>query len=176
MTERHGVFKNFLLIFVLCFILYLWVSKNCPQAKNVAVHIADNIHIAWLSCLAIILLKCFIPLLPTTLMFMIFGYILPPTGAFLTCLLCVGMLFSASYYRGKVLNNNSTQGNCVKGNKTGVFLTSVGIHCLRFFQCSITGNFFGKIGAPYFVSLLGALIGMLPSIALSLSLTDFLLT
>lgn len=175
MTQRHGVFKNFLLIFVLCFILYLWVSKNCPEAEKVAMYVADNIYVAYLSCFAVIFLKCFVTLLPTTLAFMVFGYLLPPVHAFLTCMLSTAVLFSASYHKGKALNNGSPQENRAGGDKLGVFLTSMSIHCLRFFQCSITGSFFGKIGAPYFASLSGALLGMLPSIALSLSLTDFLL-
>ena len=172
MTSKYGVFKNFLIILVLSFVFFLWTLKSCPDAKKVAMYVSDNVYIATLCCTDIVVLKCFVSTLPTTFCFIIFGYLLPNTGAFLMCMLCVAVLFSESFYKGK--EANKLQGNHIIQDKAGIFLTAVSLHCMRFCGCSFTGYFFGKIGAPYLICVVGAILGMIPSIILSLSLSSFL--
>ncbi len=173
MSKDGGGLKNLAVLFVLCFILYLWIRKSCPDAENIGAYIREDWCISILCSLAIIALKCFV-VMPTTVCFIIFGYLLPTAVAFLMCLLCVAVLFTASYYRGKKSDGAKVGGILIKKDKAGVFLTALSLNCLRFFGLGVTGSLFGKVGAPYTAALLGTILGILPTIALSLSLTGFL--
>lgn len=172
MSESKSLLKNAALILVTAFLFTLWVLKGGPDINKIAYYISHNINAALLCCLALIIFKCFATIIPTTAIYFVCGYILPPWYAVTVCVLCNALVFTISYFSGKRKAEGKLSAVSIPFTFNNGFLYALFLHCIRIVPLNTAGSFLGESGASFWASFLGAVLGMIPSITVTLSLTE----
>ena len=150
------------------FILLLWVHRGGPEAKKIAVYVSDNILASILCCVALTAFKCFVPLLPTTIIYIVAEYLLPWWYALFVCLFTNALIFTVSYVQE---HSKSVLYEKCDINTYNAFLYSLVLHCVRIIPANTAGRILGKSGASFIPCFVGSLLGKLPVVILTLSLT-----
>jgi len=177
MANGKNALRSAAVLLVIGFSATLWVLKGGPDSTQLIKYISTDIRVALLVSTALFLLKCLAFFIPTTLIYAICGYILPAPHAFVMCIIGCMLFFSFAFYSGrKTPKTKSTYITALFVNGKGGFLPALLLHCVRFIPCHTVGVYLGKTGAPYLGCLCGSVVGMLPTIAVTLSIMDSLPT
>lgn len=163
MTRRDRTIKNVILLLVISFVFILWILKGGPSIEKIKACIATRLYVGVLCCTALIIIKCFVKIIPTTIVYLVCGCILPSWWAVAFCLLATALIFSVSFVGHK--------DKAIRLESCNSFLYALLLYCVRIIPFSAAGRFLSKSGARYTPAFFGAITGALPSIILSLSLS-----
>lgn len=167
--------SNYLTLAAVAVAAAFYICGLIPRCSAISAYASIYPYRAALICLALYCFKCFVPLLPIGGLYMLCGYMFPPTGALLLCTVGNAICFSAAYYEGTKSGAKSpVLLSAISTNGKHGFFPAFFLHCIRFFPCYAAGVYLGAAHLPFCEYLLGSLLGALPTVLLSLSLCSAL--
>lgn len=167
--------SNILTLAAIAVAAVFYICGLIPQHGAVAVYASNHPYGAALICLALYCFKCFVPLLPIGALYMLCGCFFPPFRALLLCTFGNAICFSGAYIEGVKGNTKSpVLISAISDNGKHGFFPAFFLHCIRFFPCYAAGVYLGAAHLPFGEYLLGSLLGALPTVLLSLSVSSAL--
>lgn len=143
-----------------------------PDVVGAFTGLAERPAAAFLTALGLFALKCLAPIIPMGIIYMLCGYMFSPWAALSVCTAGNAICFACSYCEGLASDAESLPiVSAISESCKGGFFPSFFLHCIRFFPCHTAGVYLGAARLPFFEYLLGSLLGALPTVLLSLSLS-----